>query len=117
MGQLTKNFRSEEFACRCGCGYDDINLELVRNLQKLRDLLGKPVRIISGCRCESHNAAVGGAPNSFHMKGKAADITTKTISPGALADYAEDHIPAFENGGVGRYRGFVHLDIGPKRRW
>ena len=117
MGDLTKNFSRLEFTCRCGCGYDDINLDLVAALQKLRDLLGQSLHVTSGCRCKAHNAAVGGAVNSYHVKGWAADVSTKLISPGALADYAEEHIQEFREGGIGRYPGFVHLDIGPKRRW
>ena len=28
MGDLTKNFSRSEFACKCGCGFDDIDLVL-----------------------------------------------------------------------------------------
>jgi hypothetical protein len=34
-----------------------------------------PYKINSGYRCPALNAAVGGAKNSQHMKGQAADIT------------------------------------------
>lgn len=36
---------------------------------------GKPVTILSGWRCPELNKAVGGAEDSQHMKGEAADIT------------------------------------------
>ena len=68
------NFKPDEFACKCGCGFDDIDPLLVSTLQRLRDEVQRPVRVNSGCRCKSHNAAVKGAPNSQHMQGKAADI-------------------------------------------
>ena len=68
------NFTRDEFACGCGCGFDDIDPLLVSTLQRLRDEVQRPVIVNSGCRCRSHNAAVKGAPNSQHMQGKAADI-------------------------------------------
>lgn len=43
-------------------------------LEPLRVHLGKPVRINSGFRSPKVNKAVGGAKNSQHMKGEAADI-------------------------------------------
>ena len=49
---------------------------LVENtLDPLRSIWGKPIRVNSGYRCPKLNAAVGGATNSSHMKGQAADIT------------------------------------------
>lgn len=45
-------------------------------LEKIRDLLGgKPIRITSAYRCDELNRAVGGAKNSQHVKGEAADFT------------------------------------------
>lgn len=39
-----------------------------------RARIGKPVRIVSGCRCRGRNKSVGGARTSQHMFGAAADI-------------------------------------------
>ena len=48
---------------------------LVENvLDPLREKYGKPIRVNSGYRCPNHNLAVGGATQSQHMKGEAADI-------------------------------------------
>lgn len=117
MGDLSKNFSRFEFACRCGCGFDDVDAKLVEALQKLRDFLGRPLHINSGCRCKAHNKACGGVPDSQHLKGRAADVTTKMLTPRELANIVEDNILEFANGGIGVYPGFVHLDVGPKRRW
>ena len=68
------NFQRWEFVCRCSCGFDDIDLGLVTTLQRLRDEVGKPVQVNSGCRCPTHNRRVGGSPRSQHMVGRAADI-------------------------------------------
>jgi len=118
MGDLTNNFSRFEFACKCGCGFDDIDPKVVAALQKLRDMLDKPIHVTSGCRCPAHNATLhGAAGGSLHMQGKAADIAIRDMTPGDVADYVEAHIPEFANGGIGRYPGFTHCDIGPKRRW
>lgn len=74
MGDLSKNFNRSEFTCQCGCGHDRVSQVLVDLLQELRDLLDRPLVIHSGCRCETHNRAVGGVSNSAHITGEAADI-------------------------------------------
>lgn len=43
-------------------------------LEKVRALVGQPVVIVSFARSESHNAKVGGVPDSDHIKGYAADV-------------------------------------------
>lgn len=43
-------------------------------LEEVRDWYGKPIVISSGYRSERLNARIGGAANSRHMSGKAADI-------------------------------------------
>lgn len=50
-------------------------------LQPLRDHLGRPVVVSSGYRSPALNRAVGGAQNSDHMYGRAADI----VVPGMKA--------------------------------
>ena len=44
-------------------------------LQPIRDLYGKSIQVNSGYRSLALNKAIGGATNSQHMEGKAADIT------------------------------------------
>ena len=44
-------------------------------LQPARDMYGKPIRVNSGFRSPAVNKAVGGARNSQHTRGEAADIT------------------------------------------
>jgi zinc D-Ala-D-Ala carboxypeptidase len=43
-------------------------------LQPLRDAIGGPIKISSGYRTPRLNRAIGGARNSQHMVGEAADI-------------------------------------------
>ena len=44
-------------------------------LDPLREAWGDPIHVNSGYRCPELNNAVGGAPNSQHQRGEAADIT------------------------------------------
>lgn len=59
------------------------NLEqLVTNvLDPLRMKYGQPIIVGSGYRCSKLNNAVGGAGNSQHIKGQAADIYCVSRSP------------------------------------
>lgn len=54
-------------------------------LEQVRALVGGPVRVSSGYRSPALNAAVGGAKNSAHVQGLAADITAPGMTPKALA--------------------------------
>ncbi len=38
-----------------------------------------PIRVNSGYRCPRLNKAVGGVARSYHLSGRAADLTTGTI--------------------------------------
>lgn len=48
-------------------------------LQPLRDHLARPVELNSCYRSPAVNRAVGGAPQSFHVKGLAADIRCDNV--------------------------------------
>ena len=112
--QLSKNFNEMEFACR-HCGQVHVEPELVAKLQTLRDSLGRPITVTSGYRCPIHNRNIGGATQSRHMQGQAADLTVNGVSPTAVAT-AADRVGF---GGIGIYvkSGFTHVDVGPSRRW
>jgi uncharacterized protein YcbK (DUF882 family) len=77
--RLSENFAAKEFACRC-CGKVLVHPELVRKLQALRSAAGAPVVIASGYRCAGHNRECGGAVNSYHLYGMAADIWVGGVS-------------------------------------
>ena len=113
MGDLSANFSKKEFACRCGCGLDAIDSDLVSALQLLLDALNKPILITSGVRCVEHNKNQGGAKHSQHLFGTAADIHVKDMSVKALHDFILDNNSIFKFKGVGFYpkQGFVHVDV------
>ena len=108
-------FTREEFACKCGCGLDTVDFELVRALDYMRNHYDRAITVNSGCRCESYNTLVGGSDNSQHIVCRAADIVVDGITPELVAELAEQ----MEMGGVGRYRSFTHVDTrsNAQARW
>lgn len=100
--------------CKEGKNEVKLDMELVYLLQRIRDRVGKPVKIISGYRSYWHNRKVGGAPKSQHLYGKAADIKVRGIRPIDLARIAEQEGAE----GIGVYPVWVHVDVrGYKARW
>ena len=67
------HFARGEMRCPC-CGRGAVALALVLALEDLRSLYGRPVRITSGWRCQTHNREVGGHPQSRHLIGCAVDV-------------------------------------------
>lgn len=113
---LSKNFKRSEFQCQCGCGYDDVDMRLVEVLQQLRDELGCPITVTSACRCEEHNANVGGSPKSQHLLGTAADIVVKGCTPKFVQQHLKEKYP--DSLGIGSYKNFTHIDVREgKARW
>lgn len=112
MGDLSEHFDRSEFACKCGCGLSTPDPLLIASLEMLRSHSGKPLKIISGLRCTARNLSIGGAPDSQHVVGNAADIVMARLAPHELYIMAAG-VPAFFKGGIGLYpeSGFVHVDI------
>ena len=65
-GEITKNFRREEFKCPC-CHLAEPHPELIMRLQEQRTAIGRPIMIESGSRCKVHNKEVGGVFQSQHL--------------------------------------------------
>lgn len=109
-----KNFSPREIACK-GTGQLLVDETALDKLQELRDALGVPLIIHSAYRSPEHNKRVGGAKDSYHMKGCAFDISMANHDPDVF------EIAAREVGfrGVGYYpkQGFLHIDLGPARSW
>lgn len=62
-------------------------------LNPLREWYGKPIRVNSGYRCEALNSAIGGAKNSQHTTGMAADIDAGSVEENKkLFDYIKDNL-------------------------
>ena len=113
------HFTDKEFRCRhCGkLPAGGIDKRLLIMLEQLRKQIGnRPIIINSGYRCPEHNKASGGAKNSQHLYGRAADIRVNGMSPRELEKYCDK---LFVNDGVGMGgQNIVHVDTrGHKARW
>jgi len=116
MKKLSKHFAREEFACKCGCGFDVVDAQLLEMLEEIREKFMKPITVNSAARCPEHNKAVGGSPTSQHLLGKAADIVVGDEQPG----YIGSVVDALRKNsfGVGVYETFTHIDSRDvKARW
>ena len=106
---LTKNFSKRECACKC-CGECHMDSTFMEVLQDLRDTVGFPLIITSGYRCDVHNRAVKGANSSQHIRGKAVDIDTSSLT----ADQKQRLMAAIQKDkrikGVGVATSFIHID-------
>jgi zinc D-Ala-D-Ala carboxypeptidase len=110
-GRLSPHFVAAEFACP-HCAAAIVSPELVRVLESIRAHLRRPLPIVSGYRCPIHNRSVGGAADSQHMYGRAADLPLKLVSISMAS-----HAGAI---GIGHQDGFVrHVDVreGPRAVW
>ena len=114
--KVSPNFQRREFSCHCGCGFEAVDVELIKILEELRLFFDRPVHINSGCRCEKWNKRVGGKKSSYHTKGMAADIRVEYTPSHLVQDYLFDNYP--NKYGIGSYKTFTHIDVRRKKaRW
>lgn len=79
-------FSESETARRLGI-VNDIPKEARKNIIDLvdkildpaREMLESPIVVTSGYRCPRLNRAVGGAPESLHLQGRAADVRCRDM--------------------------------------
>ena len=62
-------------------------------LQPLRDALGCPIVITSGFRCAELNKRIGGAANSQHLYGQAADLVVPQKDLKEVFNYIKTKLP------------------------
>ena len=84
-------------------------------LDPLREKNGKPIYVNNGFRCDVLNEAVGGAPDSQHKYGEAADITAKNQADNALLfQIIKDELPFDQliwEKGNDKYPAWVHVSF------
>lgn len=118
---MSEHFKPKEFESKDGKPSpwpEVVDPGLYCLLEEIRADFKRPIYINSGYRSPEHNKKVGGAPNSFHVKGQAADIRPRH---GNDFEMELRRLKIIANrrckGGVGFYPNFVHVDLGPHRRW
>jgi zinc D-Ala-D-Ala carboxypeptidase len=107
MGDLTAHFDTQEFVDHSDGSLVGPAVRLLGVLENLRAQNGnRPLAVISGYRSPQHNADVGGAPDSRHMYGDAADLESGWCTV-AMAEAAGAR-------GIGVHDGWVvHVDTRP----
>lgn len=82
--KYTKNFKPEEFKCKCGkcCGYPTyMKPEALKGIQAFRTKYGKSITVTSGMRCSGKNGSLkGSSSNSKHLTGYAIDFYQKGVT-------------------------------------
>ena len=135
MTKVSKYFTLEELECKCSLCKSGKNkmptkvytnlLLLAKELDRLREKIGKPMIVDSGYRCVAHNAKIGGVRNSAHTMGYACDWHVNGMTEEDMfkiasgIDYkdAGKLAPKSNFKGVGYYKGrnFCHVDIMPTK--
>jgi len=115
------HFSMEELTCPCGCGQMLMDNEHMERMVQLRELLGEPIYISSGFRCENHDRQIGTSANPGngpHTKGKATDCRVNGQSAYRLLQVAMSL--GFTGIGVKvrHGQGFIHIDsLRPRDGW
>ena len=112
-----RHFTPREFTCKCHGLCDHpcaISMELVEKLDRIRQRIDMPVRIVSGTRCERQNRMVGGDPRSAHLArngvSHAADI--HCADSAFRFAFLKQAFSLFNRIGVGK--DFIHVDDDPE---
>jgi len=90
-----------------------VDSDALDTLVRARVLADTPFIITSAYRSPTHNAAVGGAANSAHLRGIAFDISLSGHDRERLLGQCQK--AGF--GSFGKYSTFLHVDTRPGRRW
>mgnify|MGYP001580031999 CR=1 FL=1 len=122
--KITPHFSAEEFACRDGTPYPSAWIgsrlrPLCELLEIIRADLEVPIDIVSGYRTKTYNKHIGGARQSQHVQGRAADIIAGNLSVIMPAKVHAAILELYDTnsdvqrllGGLGSYQDFSHLDV------
>jgi hypothetical protein len=105
---LSPGLRLSDFAAHDGAPMVRVAPALVEGMERIRVRAGQLV-ILSGYRHPAHNATVGGAGDSQHQAGKAADIWSPEHTPLELARFALEEMGCEIGLGLGPRS--LHVDV------
>jgi len=110
--QASVSFKWSELECKCGCGTRYVEDAAIDTLQRMRNIIQRPMIVNSAARCPLHNVRVGGSPKSQHRSTEqcpstAFDISLRGMDKQDLINAAK--AAGFKGLGV-NYKSFVHVD-------
>jgi uncharacterized protein YcbK (DUF882 family) len=118
--KLTPNFRYREFFCH-GIEppekYFDNVMQCAIQLQKVRDLIKKPIIITSAYRTKEYNAKIGGAKYSQHLTASAVDSHAKGLDIKIYLTYLVRYATEFNGFCIGNGispHNLIHADLRDK---
>jgi len=112
LGTASAHFSFTEVQCRCRGKYSTCQRVWTKRktfvmMEQYRTKSKRAFTVVSGCRCASHNAAVGGSKTSRHLTGLASDVkplfSTSTVKSWRVATHI-GYSPS-----LGKV---VHIDVG-----
>lgn len=104
--RIDNEFPSIEIMCNA--------FKVLEKLDLVRAHMDKPIFINSGYRCKELNKAVGGAENSYHTKGLAADFRTNSKEDiPRMYNFLQRNIKRFNIQELIKYDTFIHMAIKP----
>jgi len=101
-----KYFKRNEFDCS-HTGLNEMDMDFLNRLDKLRELCGFSFTITSGYRDKSHPVEVDKAVGGQHTLGIAADIK---VTSAALRYILLEQALLMGFTGIGVAKGFIHVD-------
>jgi len=95
-------------------------LDVCETLENIRDILKSPLKITSGLRPRRYNKLIGGAPESYHMQGLAADFVPTKVSVHKARIALIEFLPDLQCRMEKHNGGWIHIDLaapGPGGRY
>lgn len=106
---MKNHFTEKELKCPC-CGRNEFKQTTLDKFNKLREIIGLPLAMFSGYRCEKYNKLKGFTQT--HATGQAGDLqVTHKLAVAILCKWAEvgfTGIGISQKGPTGKR--FIHLD-------
>jgi len=112
-----KHFVPKDFTCTCEglCDHPVVmSLEVVAKLDRLSDLMGRPFKILSGTRCERHNARIRGKRLSSHVPTNGISYAVDVYCPDAGFRFAFLAAALLEFRRIGIGKDHIHVDDHPE---
>lgn len=114
--KVSKHFKRDEFKCKCNCGFDSVDTELLEVIESIREYFGRPIMTHCANRCLQHNRFVGSKDTSKHIMGLAVDFHIEGIEHENVYKHIDKMYA--DTYGIGIYNWGIHVDVRTeKMRW